>query len=180
MIDKPTDLAKKLMLEAENVKIAVDMTSGNGHDSLFILENIKPNMLYAFDIQEQAQTATLEKIGNRENFHFILDSHANVRKHINEKIDLAVYNLGYLPGANKTITTTWKSTIKSLEETLPLLSDTGKIIITIYPGHDEGKIEAEKVEEYLSGLAQDEYVVVKMDFINKINNPPYCVVVGKK
>lgn len=180
MIEKATDLAKELMLREKDINIAVDMTAGNGHDSKFILDELNPEILYAFDIQEDAKTSTLNLIGGKENFHFILDSHANIDQYIKEEIDLAVYNLGYLPKGDKTITTKWNSTIESLSKTLDLLSAKGKIIITIYPGHDEGKKEADYLEKYLENLDQRKYTVLKMVYMNKINNPPYVVVVGRR
>lgn len=180
MIDKPTDLAKDLIKKCENVNTAVDMTAGAGNDSLFILENLNPNMLYAFDIQEEAKKRTIDKIGPRENFNFILDSHDRIDIYIKETIDLAVYNLGYLPKGDKTITTKWESTIKSLEKTLDLLSIGGEIIMTIYPGHPAGKIEAEELESYLRDLDQNQYTILKLNYINKINSPPYVVVIYKK
>lgn len=52
MIERPTQLAHELIIREENARIAVDMTAGNGFDSKFILDEINPEKLYAFDIQE--------------------------------------------------------------------------------------------------------------------------------
>ena len=82
MIDHATEIIKELLIREENINIAVDMTAGNGHDSKFILENNKPQKLFAFDIQELAKENTLDLIGENPNFSFILDIHANIDKYI--------------------------------------------------------------------------------------------------
>ncbi|WP_297281890.1 class I SAM-dependent methyltransferase [uncultured Anaerococcus sp.] len=180
MIERPTELAHELIRREENAKIAVDMTAGNGFDSKFILDEINPEKLYAFDIQEEARDANLSLIGDRENFKFILDSHAKIDKYIKDKLDLVVYNLGYLPKGDKKITTRADSTLESLEKTLKLLNKDGKVIMTIYPGHEEGLRESKRLETFLESLSYKEYTVLRMDYINKVNNPPYCVIIGKR
>lgn len=180
MIDHATEIIKELLIREENINIAVDMTAGNGHDSKFILENNKPKKLFAFDIQELAKENTLALIEENPNFSFILDSHANIDKYIKEKIDLVVFNLGYLPKGDKNITTNWQSTIIAIKKSLELLSPRGKIFITVYPGHPAGKVESEKISEFLENLDYKKYTVLKLDFINKINNPPYVLAIGHK
>ncbi len=163
------------------VNIAVDMTAGNGHDSKFIMEIFNPEKLYAFDIQEQAKENTislLEEAGFSVNF--VLDSHANIKKHVSEKIDLAIYNLGYLPSGDHSITTEHDTVRKSLEDLLDLLNDKGLVLITFYPGHDEGKKEALELNKYLESLDQKTFTVVKFNFINQINNPPFTIMIQKK
>lgn len=180
MIQKATDLAKEIIRSQKDIKIAVDMTAGNGYDSLFILDELEPEKLYAFDIQAIARDNTVDLIGDRDNFKFILDSHANIDKYIKEKIDLAIYNLGYLPKADKSITTNSDSTISSLKKVLDLLKVNGKVIITVYPGHPEGSQEAEDLGAFLSNLDQRKFVVLKMEYSNQINNPPFIYYLTKK
>ena len=54
---------------------------------------------------------------------------------------LIVYNLGYLPGSDKLLTTKTSSTLLSVEKALSLIAPNGAISITCYPGHEEGKKE---------------------------------------
>lgn len=179
MIDRPTDLAHELIKREKDIKIAVDMTAGNGYDSKFILDELDPDKLFAFDIQERAKKATYDLLGQKDNFEFILDSHANIDKYIKDDLDLVIYNLGYLPKGDKNITTKADSTIKSLEKVLILLKKNGKVVMTIYPGHKEGLIESKRLDDFLGTLSYKEFTVLKMDYINKVNNPPYCVVIAK-
>lgn len=180
MIDHATEIVKELILKDENINIAVDMTAGNGNDSKFILENTKAKKVFAFDIQELAKKNTLALIGDEPRFNFILDSYANIDKYIDKKVDLFIFNLGYLPRGDKDITTNWKSTISAIKKSLELLSPRGKIIITIYPGHPAGKIESLKINEFLKDLDYKKYTVLKLAFTNKINNPPHVMLIGHK
>lgn len=180
MIEKITELAKEILKNEKKINVAVDMTAGNGYDSKFILDELKATRLYAFDIQAKAKENTQKLIGNRENFTFILDSHENIDKYVKEKIDLAIYNLGYLPKSDKNITTKKTSTINSLKKLLAILNKEGKIFISVYPGHKEGKLEAGALDAYLGNLDQKLFTVLKLSYPNQKNTPPYLYIISKK
>lgn len=182
MIDNTKTLIRKILIEeGKKDGIALDMTCGKGYDSKFILENLKPKMLYAFDVQEMALEKTRETLGEfPENFTFILDSHENLDKYVEEYIDLAIFNLGYLPSSDKTITTNYKEVIKALKKIFKLSKKETLILLTFYPGHEEGKKESIYVEDYLKSLSQKEYSIMKYTFLNQKNDPPYVVKIVKK
>lgn len=75
--------------------IAIDATLGNGHDSLFLSSLF--NKIYAFDIQELAIKRSKKRLENIDNIDIILDSYINFDNYIFEKVDLILYNLGFLP-----------------------------------------------------------------------------------
>ena len=90
----------------------VDATCGNGHDTLALAE-MNPAKLYAFDVQEEAICATtrlLETHGYRKS---ITEGRIIVRQLAHEEmagcidgpVKAFVFNLGYLPGGTKEITT---------------------------------------------------------------------------
>ena len=89
--------------------VAVDFTMGNGHDTLWLSEAMGENgKVYAFDIQPQALESSrklLEASGAAPNYTLILDSHSNVMDYVKEKICIGMFNLGFLPGGDKSITT---------------------------------------------------------------------------
>ena len=172
-----TDLVKIIIDTKKDAKIAADMTVGKGNDSKYILENTRVEKLYGFDIQKEAEIASKKLIGEDPRFIFHLASHDKVEEYIKEGLDLVVYNLGYLPGGDKEITTKYKTTIKSLEKTLKLLNPQGLIILTIYPGHPAGKIESEELEKFLEKINPKKYAVIKLAYQNRPNNPPYIVVI---
>lgn len=161
------------------VDIACDMTLGNGHDSMMILELCHPKKLYAFDIQEAAFIKSKELLGDRSQVKFIHDGHENFDLYLKDNIDLAIFNLGYMPGQDKTIKTDYKKVITCLEKLLMSLNKNGHIIITLYPGHDSGKQEAEKIYDFLIKLNQKEFIATKFDFINQVNFPPHVIMIEK-
>lgn len=156
--------------------VAIDATLGNGYDTTFLAENFKK--VYAFDVQNEAILNYKDK--NIENVSLILDSHENFDKYIKESVNCIVYNLGYLPGSDKIITTKKESTLKSLESGLNLLASNGLMIIALYSGHEEGKEEKEAVLSYCKSLSKKRYGVIYQQFLNRTNNPPALVVIEKK
>ena len=110
----------------------------------------------------------------------IKDSHSNICTYVHDKIDAVMYNLGYLPNGDKNKTTMTDTTISSIKDVLKLLNADGIITIVCYPGHSEGLKESIELEKFLRTLNQKEYDVIKYDFINQINNPPYLLAVRKR
>lgn len=160
----------------EKKEVAIDATLGNGHDTDFLSKKFKK--VYAFDVQDKAILNYKEK--KVENVSLILDSHENFDKHIKESVDCIVYNLGYLPGSDKSITTTKDSTLKSLESGLSFLRENGLMIIALYSGHEQGKDEKEAVLSYSKNLSKKKFGVIYQQFLNRTNNPPSLVIIEKK
>lgn len=159
-----------------NKNIAVDATLGNGHDTDFLREIFRK--VYAFDIQEIAVNNYKSKL--YENVEAICSSHENFKAYIKEKVDCVIYNLGYLPGANKAITTKVESTLKSLKEALEMLNSEGIIVVVLYPGHLEGMKEATEIKDFVRNLSKKEYGVMIHQIMNRSNTPPELLVIEKK
>lgn len=165
--------------------IAVDATLGNGNDALKIAKIIgKGGKLYGFDIQPTALQNSQERLSSlqeeeRPDIELICDSHAHFEKYIPQKVALIIYNLGYLPGGDKSITTLPESTLESIKAGLNILQTYGKILIAVYHGHDTGKAERDALAEYLESLDQRYYHVMKQKFINQKNNPPFLYIIEK-
>jgi tRNA G37 N-methylase Trm5 len=149
--------------------IVIDMTCGNGHDTLFLCQNAKH--VYAFDIQEDAIKQSKETTIDYDNVTYICDSHEFVSQYISTPIDCAMYNLGYLPKGDTGITTKSSSTLASLDNVLPLLKKNGLISITIYIGHEQGKKEAIDIEAYVAELPAKKYQVIRYQTLNTSNSP---------
>jgi 3-deoxy-D-arabino-heptulosonate 7-phosphate (DAHP) synthase len=155
---------------------AIDGTLGNGFDCDFLSEKFKK--VYAFDIQNIAIENYSRK--SKENVILINDSHDNIKKYINEEIDVAMYNLGFLPGGDKNITTEAEGTIKSIKQALELLKSGGFITIAVYIGHDSGKKESEELLAFVSQLSKKHFGVMTHNFINRSKDAPYLIVIEKK
>lgn len=178
-MEKVLEFAKTLISnKLKNGGVAVDATCGRGNDTLFLAR--LATKVYAFDIQPDAVNSTKNMVCTYEHVTVLNDSHENINKYVSEKIDAVMFNLGYLPNGDKTVTTKSSSTLKAIENLLPLLNDKGLITIVCYPGHPEGNIEAKELEAYLKTINQKEYDIIKYDFINQINNPPYLLAIEKR
>jgi len=159
--------------------IVIDATVGNGHDTLFLAPLVKH--IYAFDIQQQAIDTTNALLLNNEikNVTLILDSHEHFKSYV-KSFKAAVFNLGYLPGGNKAITTQSDITLKTLQSMLEVLEIDGFIQLVVYSGHDQGKIESDQLSIYLNTLSSDHYKVLKIDLPFQDNHPPYLYMIYKK
>ncbi|WP_314720650.1 class I SAM-dependent methyltransferase [Parvimonas micra] len=163
----------------DKIKVAVDMTVGNGFDSKNILEILQPEKLYCFDIQQEALDNSKILLAKYLNCELILENHKNFDKYVKENIDFAIYNLGYLPKGDKYITTNAEDVEESLKKLLEKLNFKGVIFITFYIGHSAGQIESLEISRFLQNLNQKEYTILKFTFENQKNNPPYVVMIQK-
>ena len=158
--------------------IVVDATMGNGHDTLFLAKLAK--QVYAFDIQEQALEKTSQRLqeAGLTNAELILQGHETVDQFVREA-KAGIFNLGYLPSADKSIITQPQTTIEALEKLCHLLVKGGRIAIMIYYGHEGGDIEKDVVMDFVSQLPQQEYTATIYRTLNQINNPPFLVMIEK-
>ena len=158
--------------------VVVDATMGNGHDTLFLAKLAK--QVYAFDIQEQALKQTSQRLQEAGfiNVKLILQGHETVDQFVKE-VKAAIFNLGYLPSADKSIITKPQTTIESLDKLCQMLVKGGRIAIMIYYGHEGGDIERDAVMDFVSQLPQQEYTATIYRTLNQINHPPFLVMIEK-
>lgn len=161
-----------------------DFTMGNGHDTLWLTQMVgAEGHVYAFDIQQQALDSTralLESEGAPDNYTLIKDSHANALDHIPTKIKAGMFNLGYLPGGDKSITTLRESTLKAVDAAIELLDDDGIILIAVYPGHDEGTVEGQLLHEKLSQISRFKLCISQFKIINSPTSPFFFIIESKE
>lgn len=163
--------------------IVLDLTAGLGRDTLFLAENVgEEGQVHAFDVQEVALEETrklLREKGLEQRVHLYALDHAHLLEKINTPVQVAMFNLGYLPGHNHEITTQAFSTIAALKAVLELLSTGGVIALTVYRGHEGGSQEALAVEEFLRALPRRTYSVLRGEYTNQGENAPYWILVQK-
>ena len=176
--------AKRLLdISIRENGVYADFTMGKGGDILYIKKACPSAKIYAFDIQAQAVEATrrrLEAEGCLDG-HIMLvnDSHANFREYISERLDGAIFNLGYLPGGDKSLTTLTDSTLACLNGALEILKPGGVIVVSVYPGHEEGAREGEKILEFAGNLERKNFDCLYHRLIN-IAEAPFIVAFQKK
>jgi hypothetical protein len=147
--------------------IVIDATVGNGHDTLFLLELVGSNgKVFGFDIQEAAIASTKAILQNcpiDECVTLLQCSHAEMIGSIpasyHGNISGVMFNLGYLPGGDKRITTQTDSTLLALASACRLLAMDGIITILAYPGHEGGKVETDDVKNWCFALHPGQFQV---------------------
>ena len=162
---------------------AVDFTMGNGHDTEFLCRTVgDTGHVYAFDIQKQAVESTAANLaasGCPAVWTLINDSHHNVKYYVSGPIKAGMFNLGYLPGGDKRITTLRATTMPAVEAAIDLLAPDGIVCIAVYPGHAEGEAEGKMLAEYLSGLPRWQLCATQIKILNSPTSP-YFIIVEKK
>ena len=139
--------------------VAADFTMGNGNDTLFLSETVgEEGHVYAFDLQESALVSTrryLQEKGAPENYTLICASHHRLKEFISEPIKAGRFNLGYLPGGDeKGITTKRATTLPAVQAALDILAPDGILLVAVYPGHEEGRLEGEMLADFAASLSR--------------------------
>ncbi|CUH94288.1 hypothetical protein P22_0354 [Propionispora sp. 2/2-37] len=179
-------VAQKLLKDkVKQASLVLDATMGNGSDTLFLAEQTPPEALvYAFDIQKTAIEKTREQIVQNNwahKVHLILDSHANMNKYLpdNQKLDVVMFNLGYLPGGSHSLVTKAESTVMAIKKAVARLAVGGRISIVAYTRHNGGQEETLAVEQFVSSLPQNIFTVACWQTINHVNYPPKLYIIEK-
>lgn len=161
----------------------VDATVGNGHDTLFLAE-MTEGTVYGFDIQAGAVEATrallAEKGVDPGRVRLFLKDHADIEDYVPPGLGLVLFNLGYLPGGDKSLTTREISTLAAVRNSLKLIKPLGKVLIVVYSGHAEGMSEKLELLSMLKDLDQGEFNVVYHTFPNQRGNPPELICIEKR
>ncbi|MDD5461545.1 MAG: class I SAM-dependent methyltransferase [Methylococcales bacterium] len=151
--------------------IAIDATVGNGYDTAFLVEQISPSgRVYGFDIQQAAIDSTRARveaccgIGRDSSILTLVQaSHVQMAEKIPEqdhgRIDAIMFNLGYLPGNDKSIITQTQSTLAALTVASRLLSGNGILTILAYPGHPGGDQESVEVKNRCEQLDKEQFKI---------------------
>ena len=91
-----------------------------------------------------------------------------------------MFNLGWLPGGDKSITTLWNTTQKAIQKALDALLPMGVCTVCVYPGHAEGEYEKNELALMLAQLGPQEFNVLRHTFINAGPGAPECYIIQKQ
>ncbi len=135
----------------------IDATAGNGNDTQLLASLVGASgHAIAIDIQRSAIESTssrLERAGLIADLR--LADHAielNSLKSAGMKVKAVMFNLGYLPGSDRQITTGSTSTRAAIHAASQMLMPGGAVTIVAYRGHAGGLEEATIVEYCLAEL----------------------------
>lgn len=183
-LERVIQYAQTLMrMSLEEGDIAVDATAGNGHDTVYLAELVGPKgFVYAFDIQQEAIQSTTKRVLDHHferRVQIIHQGHETVDQYVTKEIGGAIFNLGYLPGSDHSVVTKPNTTVEAIEKLLSMLKVGGIIVLVVYHGHIGGKVERDEVIRYVSNLPQKYVHVLRYEFINQKNDPPFIIALEK-
>lgn len=144
----------------------VDMTAGNGNDTLFL--SGLSRKVFAFDISAEAIRRTKERIKGRDNITLIHDSHVHVDSYVKEDVRLFLFNLGYLPHSDDISVSKAEDTLTAFRKSYELLEKGGYIVITFYLGHQGGKDEFYLLDAY---IRKNRFQITETYSQHKIDSP---------
>lgn len=185
LITKTTELAMALTLTyIRSGDTVVDATCGTGQDTLSLAKAVGDRgRVYAFDIQKKALLLTEARLHSHgiTNVRLLRSSFVSMSTHIPENSAAAVvFNLGYLPGGDHSITTTADETIEGLEAALRTIHPGGIVTVVLYDGHEQGKAEKKRVLDWSGNLDPGMYHAAYVSLVNQRNNPPEILWITKK
>lgn len=176
-------VAKDLLVQGiREDSIVADFTMGNGNDTLFLSTLVPKGHVYAFDIQPQALENTrrrLKEHGAPPNVSLILDSHHNLERYIPGGIDAGMFNLGFLPHGDPALTTRRETSLPAVQKAVERLNPGGVVAVVVYPGHEEGRLEGEALQELVKCYSSEIYDSTVFRIVN-IPHCPYIIAVERR
>ena len=185
LITRTTELAMSVTLTyIRPGDTVVDATCGAGHDTVALAHAVgDEGVVYAFDIQKTATLLTEARLLQHDitNVRLKMQSFVSMDEYVPENGAAAVvFNLGYLPGGDHSITTTAGTTLKGIECALRIIKPGGIVTVVMYDGHEKGSEEKKAILEWAEKLDQSTYHVAYVSLLNQKNNPPEIVWITKK
>jgi predicted methyltransferase len=159
LVERAHELLGEVLREGD---LAIDATAGNGHDVAFLTEQVgNSGKVYAFDLQKEAIEATAKLLAEKglENVELHPCGHERMDEvlppEIFGQLVAVTFNLGYLPGGDKSVVTQTTTTRMALRLSMDLLRPGGLLVVVAYRGHPGGPEECAAVREELSLLSEN-------------------------
>ena len=168
----PTAVAHRFVRSiVEPGDCCIDATVGNGHDTCFLARLVgAKGQVLGFDVQEsaiQSCQSALEERDLEDCVELLHQGHQSLSEALAKRtipsIKVAMFNLGYLPGSDKSVVTKSASTLSALEQSVQHLSPGGAVSVVAYRGHAGGNEEALAVENWVQQLDESKYFCVRYE-----------------
>ncbi|MBL8818248.1 MAG: FAD-dependent oxidoreductase [Planctomyces sp.] len=163
---------------------AIDATCGNGHDTLFLAKAVtQSGRVLAFDLQKQAIERTSSKLTENEleSVTLLNACHSEITKYQPDgSVSVVMFNLGYLPGGDKSCTTIAETTVKAIEGAVRVLKSDGVLLVTSYRGHAGGLAEWLSVDHLLKNFAKQGHTLEIIDSDRTKTTSPVLFVFTKR
>lgn len=157
----------------------MDATCGNGYDTLamvnMVADESRSGRVYSMDIQETALQNTMSLLdglldpNKKEMVELYATCHSKMEEIVPRgvAVRLVAFNLGYLPGGDKSVITKSETTRLGMEAASRILASGGLISMMVYVRHPGGMEEYETVEAFASGLSVNEWICCKLQMLNR-------------
>lgn len=176
--------------------LAVDLTAGNGHDTLFLQQQVTATgHVIAFDIHPDALDATaarLQAVGittrrivrpdaavSDADVTLVAAGHETCGDYLQPPVQAAIANLGYLPGSDRKSPTRSPTSLAAFAQIAEMLAPGGRLAVVVYPGHAGGDAEAAAVEAWFCTLPQGDWNVLQIR-VGNAPQAPFLLVAEKR
>ena len=182
---RPTLLVQDILTRLiEPGDVVIDATAGNGHDTVFLADRVGASgQVLAFDVQQAALESAASRVaaeGFSERVRFICGSHAGMAEHADAgSVAVVMFNLGYLPGDDHTLTTETATTLAALDAAGDLLRGGGALSVICYPGHPAGAVEAAAVESWMEARTAAGWRVARYGSVGTRRPAPFLLLARK-
>lgn len=168
--------------------LCIDATVGNGHDLLFLAGQVgETGHVYGFDLQAAAIATARERLreeGLMDRVTLFEVGHEHMASVLPDactgNVSAITFNLGYLPGSDKTCVTRPATTLAALAQGCELLAPGGVMTVVGYPGHPGGTDEVEAVRAWGRGLSPRAFRCAVYETLNTGTPAPVLFVVGHR
>lgn len=174
------EFIKKYVKEGD---FCIDATAGRGNDTLMLSKLVGDSgKVIAFDVQPEAIESTKSLLNENgvKNAQVIHDSHVNMDLYAEkESVKCIVFNFGWLPGADHSVSTHADTSIEAVKKGLELLSGDGIMSLCIYYGRESGFEERDALLNFVENIDSKKYTAIVSSFVNRPNCPPIFVAIRK-
>lgn len=166
----------------------IDATVGNGHDTEFLARCVgAEGRVFGFDIQPEALAKTRDILAGKglaKRVTLYNASHEHMCHTVpatyQQQVCVVMFNLGYLPGTDKSVVTRTDSTLSALNCALEILQVNGLLSVVFYRGHGEGALEFEAVTNWVSRLDDNKFSSQWFEQSSETVNPSPVLVLIRK
>lgn len=161
----------------------VDATLGNGQDTVLLANQVgETGRVLGFDVQLQAINNTRSRLvtsGLDDRVDLLHQGHEELGQVLHSKgwkaLNLIMFNLGYLPGSDKSTVTQAGSTLTALDAAIEWLAENGAISIVAYRGHPGGVEEYNAVLNWMAKVPSDSFFTFcyERSSLSRKNNPVF-------
>ena len=93
-------------------------------------------------------------------------------RNVSPQFAAAIFNLGYLPASDRTISTTTTQSLRAISASVERLAPGGILTVLAYTGHAGGREEAEAIHNFLRGMSFGDFHLDEVPIPGGRSSPP--------